>query len=138
MFDQIFDGFRKASESALQAQQDVLKKMMQQPLPSANLQGTPFSPEGAAALQKRLSEQVTTALSEHREMLDSAYKSGIQVIHQIFHLAEAKSPEELTRLLDQLRAKLAMEFKNQSEAQFRELQKYAMRCMEATQKANPS
>ena len=52
MFDQLFESFRKASESSLQAQQEMFKQWMQQ-WPVSPAAGTGASPEWANNLQKR-------------------------------------------------------------------------------------
>jgi hypothetical protein len=124
MFDQLFDTFRKASESSLKAQQDMFKQWMQQwPAMTPNIAGTP----GAwnEAVQARFLDSTTEALNKHREMIDSMYKSGIKLIEQSFHLTDAKSPEDYRRMLEELWRKLSDSFKEQSESQFREFQKAA-------------
>lgn len=134
MFDQLFESFRKASESSLQAQQDIFKQWVQQ-WPSAPMNTAGVSAEWSEALQKRWIESSTEALNKHRELLDSTYKSGIQLIQQTFRLTEAKSPEDYHRLVEELWRKLSETFREQSEAQFRELQKAAERWMDMAQKA---
>jgi len=124
MFDQLFDTFRKASESSLKAQQDMFKQWVQQwPSAPPNLGGAP----GAwnEAVQARWVESTTEALNKHREMVDSMYKSGIKLIEQSFRLTDAKSPEDYRRMLEELWRKLSDTFKEQSESQFREFQKAA-------------
>ena len=55
MFDQVFENFRKASESSLQAQQDFFKNWLQQ-LPS-----TPFTAAGPSSPGRRGLTVTTTA-----------------------------------------------------------------------------
>lgn len=133
MFDQLFESFRKASESSLQAQQEMLKQWVQQwPTPM----NTPsISGEQSAAFQKRWLESMTETLNRHREVLDSSYRSGIQVIEQAFRVSDAKSPEDYRRIVEDLWRKLSETFKEQSETQVRELQKAAERWLDVTQKA---
>jgi hypothetical protein len=119
LFDQLFESFKKASESSLQAQQDLFKSWAQQ-WPS-----TPFG-SGATSdwseVQKRWLEGATEALNKHRAALDATYRSGIEVIEHTFRVAEARSPEDYRRLVEELWRKLSDTFKAQSESQYREIQ----------------
>jgi len=133
MFDQLFEGFRKASESALQAQQDMFKQWVQQ-IPTAPMGTAKASGDWNMAFQKRWTEAVTDTLKKHRELLDSSYEAGIQILEQGVRVSDAKSPEEFKRLIEELWRKLSDSFKEQSEAQFRELQKGAERFLEMAQK----
>jgi hypothetical protein len=134
MFDQLFESFRKASESSLQAQQAMFKQWVQQwPLASSIAPGA--SSQRINELQRRWAESMTEALNRHREVLDSSYRSGIQVIEQAFRVTDAKSPEDYRRVVEDLWRKLSETFKEQSETQMRELQKTMERWLEAAQKA---
>lgn len=133
MFDQLFESFRKASESSLQAQQEMFKQWMQQ-WPVSPAAGTGASPEWANNLQKRWLESTKETLTRHREVLDSTYRSGIQVIEQTFRVTDAKSPDEYRTLVEDLWRKLSETFKQQSEAQVREFQKAAERWLDVAQR----
>jgi hypothetical protein len=145
MFDQLFESFRKASESSLQAQQEMFKQWVQQwptaptgPMsPMSPMSPTGASPEWTATFQKRWIEATTEGLNKHRELLDSAYKAGIQIIEQSFRVSDAKSPDEYRRLVEDLWRKLSEALKEQSEAQFRAFQKASERWMDVAQKAKP-
>jgi hypothetical protein len=132
MFDQFFESFRKASESSLQAQQDLLKSWQLQWPPSA------FGSGGATDwtdVQKRWLEGTSEALNKHRALLDAAYKSGIDVIEHTFRFTEARSPEDYRRLVEELWRKLTDTFKAQSESQYREIQKATEKWIDKTQSA---
>ena len=148
MFDQLFESFRKASESSLQAQQEMFKQWVQQwptapmspmsPMSSTSpTSPTGASPEWAATFQKRWIEATTEGLNKHRELLDSAYKAGIQIIEQSFRVTDAKSPDEYRRLVEDIWRKLSEALKEQSEAQFRAFQKASERWTDLAQKAKP-
>lgn len=136
MFDQIFDSFRKASESTLRIQQDVFKNWTQQVLtiPSTFATGNPS--EWSTALQRRWADQAIDLLNKHREALDSAYKSGISVIEQTFRVSDAKNPDDYRRTIEELWRQLFDAFKNQSETQFREFQKWADDSFDIAQKTS--
>jgi len=132
MFEQLFDSYRKTSESWLQMQQDVFKQLTQQwsstPPPVA---GT--STEWNRNFQKRWGDLAIEMLNKHREALDWLYKSGIQILEQSFRVSEAKSPEDYRRMVEDLWRKLFDSIKTQSEAQFRDLQRWADKSIEIVQ-----
>ena len=134
MFDQLFENFRKASESSLQAQQEMFKQWMQQ-WPATPPGANAVTPEWSINLQKRWMESMTETLNRHREVLDTTYRSGIQVIEQTFRVTDAKSPDEYQRLVQDLWRKLSETFKEQSEAQVRGFQKAAERWLDVAQQA---
>jgi hypothetical protein len=131
--DQMFESFRRASVSSLQMQQDMFKQWTQQWPIGQN--GTGISPEWMQTLQKRWVQFTLESLNRHRELLDSMYKSLIQVVEQASHLSESKSPEEYRRTTEDLRHKMFETFKDQSEAQLREFQKSAERWFDVMPKA---
>lgn len=123
MFDQLFESFRKASESSLQAQQDFFKSWAQQ-WPSTPLSGS-STPSDWSEAQKRWLEATSEALNKHRSFLDSTYKSGIELIEHGFRFTEARTPEDYRRLVEELWRKLTDTVKTQSESQYREIQNAA-------------
>jgi hypothetical protein len=134
MFAQLFDSFRKASESSLQAQQDLFKRWVQQ-WPSLPLGSNAATSEWTDAWHKRWLESTSDALNKHRELLDATYTSGIEVIEQTFKVGEAKSPEDYRRLVEALWRKLSDTFKAQSESQFREFQSATEKWLELARNA---
>src|SRR5262245_55178137 len=65
MFEQLFENFRKASESSLRAQQDLFKQWFQQwPAPPSSPSAA--VPEWSAGFQKRWAETATEGLNKHR------------------------------------------------------------------------
>lgn len=132
MFDQLFESFRKASESSLHAQQEMFKQWMQQ-WPSA-----PFTASGMPSdwsdVQKRWIESTTEALNRHRALMDATYKAGIDVIGQAFRVSEARTPEDYRRLVEELWRRLSDNLRAQSEAQLRDFHIATERWMERAQK----
>jgi hypothetical protein len=134
MFDQLFENFRKASESSLQMQQDIFKHLTQQWVAGApNAAGA--STEWTRAQQKRSLEMALELLNKHREALDSAYRSGIAVVEQTFRLSEAKSQEDYRRMVEDLWRKLFETVRDQSETQFKEFQRWSEKTVEMAQNA---
>jgi len=126
MFDQVFEGFRKASESSLQMQQELFRHFTQQFL-STQPNAAGMSADWSRNMQKRCLELGMEMLNRHRESIDGMYKSGIQMIEQTFRLSEIKSPDDYRRLVEDLWRKLFDTLKDQSESQFRDFQKWSER-----------
>ena len=125
MFDQLIDGVRKASESSMQMQQEMLKnwtKMFSAPMAEAGVPGVPA--DWGKGGQKRWLELGVEMLSRQREAVDGMYKSGIQIIEQTFHVTEAKSADDYRRMVEDLWRKLFDLQKAQSESQFRDFQTF--------------
>jgi hypothetical protein len=135
MFDQVLDNFRKASESALQMQQELYKQWVSQ-WPT-----TPFTPpaggptEQVQTLQKRWLESVSELMNKHRESLDTQYKSGIRAIEEAFRITEAKDPAEYRRMAEELWRKGFDNLKSSTEAQVRDYQAAVEKWFELMAKA---
>jgi hypothetical protein len=135
MIDQFFETFRKASESTLQAQQDMFKQWVQSwPSPGPFTSGVSKGDWGE--LQKRVQESTSEALNKQRELLDSAYRSGIDVIEHSFRFSEARSADDYRRIVEELWRKVSDTFKAQSETQARDFQSATERWLDRTQNAN--
>ena len=135
--DQMFEGFRKASMSSLQMQQEMFRQWTQQ------VSSTPVNPMNGAApaaewgqkAQHRVMEVIVESLNRHRETIDSSYKLAIQFVEQGFSVTESKTPEDFRRRVDELRQKMFETFKDQSEAQIRDFQKGAEKWFDMLPKA---
>jgi hypothetical protein len=62
--------------------------------------------------------------------MDSAYRSGIQLIEQTFRISDVKSSADYQRTVEELWQKLLDVLKEQSEAQVRDLQTWAAKSFE--------
>jgi len=135
MLDQVLDNFRKASETTMQMQQEMLKKWMGQ-WPTAN-PSTPGAAwvEQAQSFQKRWLESVTEVMNKHREKLDSQYKAGIAAIEDAFRATEAKSPEEYRRMTEELWKKSFESLKGSAESQIHDFQMAIEKWFEMATKA---
>jgi hypothetical protein len=122
MFDQLIDGVRKASESSLQMQQEMFKNWTRLFTGQATEAGA--QADWGRSSQKRWAELAVEMLNRHREVVDASYKSGIQIIEQSFHVAEAKTADDYRRILEDLWRKLFDLQKEQSESQFRDFQTF--------------
>jgi hypothetical protein len=136
MFEQLFESLRKASESSLIGQQQLLDQWIQQ-WPSPPLGATGTGPEWATSLRKRWTDSLSEGLNRHREIFDTAYRSGIQLIEQALHVSDVKTGDEYRRSVEELWRKVSDTAKDQVETQLRELHKTAERWLELAHKAQP-
>ncbi|HEX3905295.1 MAG TPA: hypothetical protein VH853_20885 [Polyangia bacterium] len=130
MVEQLFDGFRKASESSLQMQQEMLKHWTQQWTTVAP-QATSASSDAVRNAQQRWLALGVELLDKHRTSIDATYAAGIQLIEQTFRTSEAKSPEDYRRLTEELWRKLFEAYKTQSETQWNNFQEWSAKSAEA-------
>jgi hypothetical protein len=122
--DQLFESFQRASMSSIQMQQEMLKQWSTQwRFAPPNMPGV--SVDWVQKLQKRCLEFSSESLNRQRELVDSMYKSLIQLVEQTERLSDSKTPEDYRRTADELRQKIFETFKDQSDAQLKEFQKTA-------------
>ncbi|MFO0958867.1 MAG: hypothetical protein U0800_15805 [Isosphaeraceae bacterium] len=107
MYDQILESYRRAAESAMQFQQTMMRNWTSQ-WPAASMMnpmgmnpGTAWL-EQAQAMNRKWAETVTGMMTKHREALDAQYKAGIKAIEESFKVGEARDPEHLRRLTEDL------------------------------------
>ena len=132
MFEQLFEGFRKASESSILAQQEMLKQWAQQ-WPAASLNAASSAFERNSAFQKRWIESAVETWERHRALLDSSARACLQFIEESARISDAKSPDDSRRMLEELWRKSLGVMKVQSEAQFAELKKASQSLLEVAQ-----
>jgi hypothetical protein len=134
MYDQLFETYRKTSESWLQMQQDMFKNVVQQWL-SATPNAAGVASDWNRTFQKRWIELAVEILNKHRESIDAMYRSVIQLIEQSSRVSEAKSSEEYRRIVEEMWRKWFESVKTQSESQFRDVQNWAGKSLEIVQSA---
>ena len=132
MSDQLFDTYRKASESWMQMQQDLFRNVGQ-PSFFTPPQGMAGGPDWARNAQKRWSDLAAEMLNRQRESVDALFKSLIHVVEQASRISEAKSSEDYRRATEEIWASGFESVKNHSEAQFRDAQTFAGKSMEIVQ-----
>ncbi len=126
MFDQVFDNFRKATETTLQAQQDLFRQWMSHwpsfPMSPAAPGSTAGVSDQVRAFQKQWTDNVTALLTKHCEALDAQYRAGIKTIEDALRTTEAKSPEEFRKLTEELWRKSFEVLRQTIENQIRDFQ----------------
>jgi hypothetical protein len=138
MFEDIFEGYRKAVESSFTIQQEMYRRWMN---------GWPVKPpdvkagvdqgsvvEQVRSYQKQWSKTLAETLDKHRVALDRQYKSGIDAIASAFLTTEAKTPEEYWRLTQEFWRKSIDSYKTAFEAQSKYLQSLAEMWLEMVTK----
>jgi len=134
MLDQVFDNFRKASESTFQIQQDLFKQWVSQWPTTPPATGAAFA-EQAHTFQKRWLDTVTDMMNKHRESLDSQYKAGIRAIEDAFRVTEAKTPDDYRKIAEELWRKGFENVKSSAETQARDFQGAVEKWFELVAKA---
>ena len=126
MFEQVFDNFRKASETTLQAQQDLFHQWMSQwpmfPMETAKAGNKLSANEQARSFQRQWTDTATALMTKHCEALDAQYRAGIRTIEAALRTAEARSPEEFRHLTEELWRKSFEVLKQTIENQIRDFQ----------------
>ena len=137
MFDMILENYRKAAESTMKVQQDMMRNWTMQwpqmfgaqafgmPLtgmtPIAGMPGAAWLEQMSEA-QKKWSETVTDMLNKHREALDAQYRAGIRTIEDAFKVGEARDPAQFRRLTEELWKHSFECLKTVTESQMRDVQ----------------
>ena len=135
MFDQILDNYRKAAESTIQFQQEMLRNWtLQWPQVSGVPKPGAAATEQAQAAGKKWSETITDMLNKHRETLDSQYRAGIRTIEDAFRVGEAKDPAQFRKLTEELWRQSLDCLKTAAESQMREFQAAMEKLVEGVSK----
>ena len=143
MYDQVLDNFRKAAESTMQLQQELVKSWTQQWMQAPAMPVVPSMMSGNAAaswaeqvrtFQKQWANAVSDMLTKHRETLDTQYRAGIRTIEDAFRLGDAKDPEQFSRLTTELWRQGFDCFRTIIEAQIRDFQGAAEKWFEVFSK----
>jgi len=134
VFDQAFEGFRKATESTLHMQQDMFRQWTKFwpgfPKPQAEFA------ERAQKFQKEWARTVTETTRKFQESWDTQYKSGLQLLTDAFKVAETKEPEELRQQTEELWKKTFECFKGLAQAQVNDFQAASQKWIELLTKGN--
>ena len=142
MLEQLLDSLRRASQSTIQGQQQLFNQWLQQ-WPGASAAGSGQPTEWPQTLQKQWLESLGDTLNRQRELLDSSYRKGAQLIEQASRVSDVKSPEDYRRLAEELWRSFTETLKDQAEANVRDFQKAAQRWVDiapqgvAPQSASP-
>src|SRR5512135_956746 len=90
MYDQVFGNLRKATEAAIQAQQEMFRTWTNY---------WAGKPDQVQAVQQKWVDTFGDLIKKQQDALEAQYKSGLKMIEDAFTLPTAKDPEALRRKL---------------------------------------
>ena len=119
-FDQVFDCFRKATESTLHMQQEFLRHCF-------TAWPTPPSPQAVLServqkYQKEWSKAAAEFSRKWQESWDRQYECAMKALEEAFQLGEAKDTDELRKKTEELWHKSFDTLKEVTEAQMKDFQ----------------
>jgi hypothetical protein len=115
-------------------QQDALRNVSQQWL-AATPNVTGAASDWYRTCQRQLLELNIDVLNAHRQSLDAAYKSAIEIFEKSSRISVATTPEEHRQAVDELWRHWFDALKTQSEGQLRDLRSWAAKSLEIVQSA---
>lgn len=131
LFEETFDSLRKATESALQTQQEMYGKWAKiwpgMAMPQNDLTAR------ARKFQTDWSGTITEMMQKHRELIDQQYRTGIESLEEAFRVAALDNPEELREGCEALCRKTLDLMKAASEKQMQQFQEAMEKWVEACQ-----
>jgi len=132
MFDQMFEGLRKANEAAAEMQQEMARKW------AAMVTGVPGTPaawgEQAQKFQKKWADTAVELYKRQAEAFDAQFKAGMKHLEEAFRTAEVKDLESLRANVVELWKKSFDYYRQVCEAQMREFQAAAAKWAEVMTK----
>ena len=135
-YEQVFEGFRKTAESAVQMQHELFRQW------TAAWPGFP-KPQGISAEQvQNFQKEWTLAMAEltrkYQELWDRQYKAGLESVEGAWRLSEAKNSDELRLKMTELWQKSFDSLKDLAQIQMRNFQTAVEKWMELARKTNPT
>jgi hypothetical protein len=139
-FDQLFEMFRKATESTLEMQQNLFRQW------TATWPGTfpsslpKFQPSGVEQFQQFCKDwtQATTEMTrKNMEICESQYKAGLELLEAAFKPGEDKDPAKQGQKMTELWQRSFECFKNLAVMQMKNFQFAIEKWMELVKKATP-
>jgi hypothetical protein len=131
LFEQSFNSVRKATEAALQMQQEVYSQWARMWPGFAPAQNEWSA--SAQKFQRDWGNAVTEIMRKHQSMLDQQYRAGIKSLEEAFHAAESKDPEEMRDRYQSLCRNALDLLKETSESQIRQFQEATNKWIELCQ-----
>jgi hypothetical protein len=120
MAEQVLESLRKATESAIQAQQEMFRNW------ARYWTGLPASPaqvgEQTQAIQKKWAEALTKLFEKQREILEAQFNAGLQMVEGAFRVTEARDPEQFRARAIEYWEKSFESVRHLGEANLREFQ----------------
>ena len=121
MFDQMLESYRKATESTLQMQQELMKSWTMQ-CPWQAMSAPAVWGEKVNQAQKKWAELAKEMFEKHQVHLESQMTAGLKSIEDSFEITEAKDPQELQQKLVDFYRKSFETLRELSQSQLKEAQ----------------
>ena len=120
MYEDVFQNLRKATETNLKMQQDMLQQW------SSLWPGVP-TPQNVwmdkiKEFQKQWADTVSDLARKHRDTLDRQYQAALESLEDALRLGESSNPEEFRKRTEQFCRKALDCMREASEAQMSEFQ----------------
>jgi hypothetical protein len=113
MYEQVFGNLRKATEAAIQAQQEMFWTC-------ANYWAG--RPDQVQTIQKKWADTFGELLKKQQETLEAQFSAGLKMIEDAFDVPTAKNPEELRGKLIENWKKSFESHRQMAEAQMHDFQ----------------
>jgi hypothetical protein len=119
MAEQVLESVRKATEAAIQAQQEMFRKW------AGYWTGLPASPavgEQTQAVQKKWAEALAELFKKQRELMEAQFNAGLQMVEGALRVTEARDPEQFRARAVEYWEKSFESVRQLAEANLREFQ----------------
>jgi hypothetical protein len=135
VLEEVFQNIRKAAESNLKMQQELLGQW------SSLWPGMP-TPQTAwinqiQQLRSKWAETVSQLARKHRDVIDRQYNAAVESLEAALGMTEATTPEELRRRSEQLCRKTLDCVREVAEAQVQEIQEAVTKWTDLLAKSGP-
>jgi len=134
-FDQVFEHFRKATESTLQLQQDLFRQWTACWPAFPKLQTS--VPEQIPKFQKEWTQATAELTRKYAETWQRQYKEGVESLKQAFQVATVKDPKEFRQQMLELWQKSFDSLKELAQAQLGNFQTTVEKWAEVVKKVHP-
>ena len=128
----LFEVLRTTTEASMRLQREMMEQWLRPLADTSANQADAATSE--AAVQTRWLELATATWTRQGELMESAYRTGTQLMEQAARLLQAKTPTEYGRLAAELWRKTFDAIKSQSEAQLEELRRMSRLWLEAAKR----
>jgi len=121
MFEQVGESLRKATEVTAQVQQEMFRRWLSL-WPGFPVAGHPQEPNQLQRFQQQWGEEIKEAIKRQRDLAETQFKAGVQIIEKSFQVGEVKTPEELRARAIELWRQCFDSLRQTYESQAREFQ----------------
>lgn len=121
VYEQVFDNMRKAAESGLKMQQDMLQQW------GTQWPGVPAAPqamwmEKMREFQRQWANTISDLARRHRETMDRQYQVALESLEEALRIGEAGNPEEYRQRMEHFCRRALECVREVSEVQLKEFQ----------------